>query len=121
MEGIKDRRKTTTKRLDIERRLVKRAKIAFAKKAGLFCKGLDLDTIAFRDVMDKAIGRYGRQIVRQVKAAGIAPLIKEDIQKRQRPVTIATWCDLERYANDCGISRIQIIRAALELSARSTE
>jgi hypothetical protein len=116
-----DRRKITTKRLDIERRLVKRAKIAFAKKTGVFRKGLNLETIAFRDVMDNAVGRYGREIVRKVKSAGIAPVIKEDIQKRQRTVTIDTWHDLEQYANDCGLSRIQIIRAALELSARTTK
>lgn len=115
----KNGRKTTTKRLDIERVLVRKAKIAFAKKTELFRRGLDLETIAFRDMMDSAVERYAAQIVRKVQSAGVTPIIKDDIQKRQRPVTVETWSKLDVYAKESGLSRIQIIRAALELLARS--
>ena len=87
-------------------------------KAGRYKRGLDLETVYFREMLDAAIAEFLPQISGALESIGLR---KTDVKNQQRPVTIETWARLDKVVDRYDISKIQIVRAALELMARSGE
>jgi len=106
-----------TKRLDLSKQVVDRAKLAYAN-AELEEPPKNREKIAFRATLDYAIKEFLPKIESKFEELG---LIKQENQQRQRPVSLATWERLNETAQKYDISRIQTIRCALELLARTQD
>jgi len=104
-----------TKRLDLNPQLVERAKVAYRIKTKKSIPE-NLEEVYFREMLDAAVNDYLPQVEEMLTDIG---LLKMDIVKRQRPVSITTWQKLDVVVNKFDITKIQIIRCLLQLMARS--
>jgi len=109
-------REATTTRLDLDPDLVRRAKIAFARRKGKPSRGLRLEEIHFRPMLDEAVEEFLPVVISGLKSAGFR---KSDPKPKQRPVTEVTWEELGDQAKLVDVSRVQLVRAVLELLARA--
>jgi hypothetical protein len=115
--GKTDKRTSIPKRLDLNPELVRRAKVAHKRReSGADPK--DLEKVQFREVMDHAIEKFLPEIVAALDKIG---LTKSKVQNRQRPVSIKTWDRLDSVVEKYDISKVQLVRCALEMLARSAE
>lgn len=110
------------RRLDLPPALIQRAKLAYAKKTKVWKKGLDLETIAFRQVMDHALDQYLDRIANTLRAIGLLHYPADQIRCRQRPITATMWnVKLECVCREVDVAKVQLIRAALDLLAQSED
>lgn len=108
-------KESVTKRLDLNPQVVDRAKVAHSvQKTGNPAK--NLENVYFREVLDNAVDQFLPQIERRLAEIGLK---RQEVGRRQRPVSIATWNRLDAVVEKFDITKIQIIRCVLELMARS--
>ena len=109
-------REATTKRLDLDPGVVERAKRAFLLRDGKSPDDTPLEDVYFRRMLDVAVEEFLPKIIEALDKIGLR---KTRIKKQQRPVSIRTWDQLREAAGQYDVSRVQLVRAALELMARS--
>ncbi len=111
-------REAITTRLDLDPDLVRRAKIAFARRMGRSTRGRRLEEIHFRPMLDAAVEEFLPVVINALKSAGFRSSAPKP---KQRPVTEATWTELGAQAKLVDVSRVQLVRAVLELLSRSSK
>jgi len=114
-EGIE--RESMTTRLDINPQVVAKAKVAYARQKPEEVRKKK-GKVHFRDVMDHAIDEYLPEIE---AALGRIGLERKDVQNRQRPVTRRTWERLDAVTKKLDISKVQLVRCALDMLGRSAD
>lgn len=108
---------TVTPRLDLDEKVLVRAKKALAKRKQQDPETADLTKIPFSETAEFAIDLFGTQIINLLRQAGLA---KQDVVRgRPRRVSEDVWLQLGKWSDEFDISRISILRAALALMAKT--
>ena len=108
------------RRLDLSRKSVEEAKIAFAiKTTGNPPKSLE--KVEFRKMLDDAVAEYLPAITAALEAIQLFQETSTDVEKRPRPVSLDTWDFLGRTGEKHDLSRLQLVRCVLHLLANSNK
>jgi hypothetical protein len=106
---------TVQKRLDLNADEVKAAKKVQAKRKGLNPAKINLEEVHFRPMLDEAVELYLPQIIDSLTDAGLKR--RPITTKVMRSVTEKTWDDLDAVVEKFDVTKVQIVRALLQLLA----
>lgn len=109
------KKEAVTKRLDVDPQVLDRAKVAYSVEVDEIVPD-DLEKVHFRPMLDHAVDRFLPQILKALREIGLE---RTPIERRQRPVSIATWERLDEVVEEYDITKIQVIRCVLQLMASS--